>query len=242
MRKFLIVISLLTLLLLAVGGVAAQAPDTVLVSMNSNEFVYSGPGTNAAIYELIAAGRVVEAAGRNADGTWVQINMNGQIVGWVPANTVTFTQGTLANLGVRGGLLDMGNGAYRADNPTIRAAEVQLILIQRPLRLIGARYFRLQAFLGASCTDIPAPPNPPSISDRQVGAVPELDQVRRELTYVQEQTAQAIAIYGELCAFGGNISTNALLAGVAPLNNAYNAYDNVRKLLDTITGLEYVAG
>jgi hypothetical protein len=108
------------------------------------------------------------------------------------------------------------------------------------MRYIGARWFLLQDFYNASCDAIPEAPAPPAITDRQVGRFPELERIRRELTFVQEQTTLAIAVYAEACETGGGINQAQFERGIRHLNNAYNAYDVVQKYLGEIVGLTFV--
>jgi hypothetical protein len=231
---FLIVIGLLA----GPWAAIAQSPTDVLGRTTTDHLVYSGPGTNAAYMEYLDRNRDVILSGRNSNSTWLEVNIDGQIVGWVPAGAISVTRGEVSSLPVKGGLLDLGKGPYDVNDSSLRAAEIELILVNRPMRFIGARWFRLQALIGASCINLPAMSARPSIS---AGRIPELERVQRELTYVYEQTELAIQVYTQLCA-GGNAVTdlNQVNRGIGHLNNAYSAYDVVRLYLNELAGLEYV--
>jgi|GEM_PF-6557962 len=242
------VVSLVLLVMMMMGGatgVVAQTddvPSEVMVGLLDNSLVYSGPGVNAAYYEYVARGRNVIAAGRSSDSQWVQINIDGQIVGWVPVDVLTEVEGTIESLPVNGGLLDIGGGDYNVEDAYMRGAQVEMIKIQRPMRYIGARWFRLQGFLGANCEQIPAQPGEPVFTAAQLAAIPELAQLEQELRYVQQETAAAIEGFALLCEVsgGGTINQTLYLAGLSRLNNAYNAFDNLSRLFETLTGLEYI--
>lgn len=234
-RMLLVVLMVLGISLVAIPALA-QSPQEAIVTLRSNQIVYSGPGTTGAYVEYVAAGRQVVAAGRNSSTTWVQINIDGQVVGWVPVSAVATISGDVATLPVQGGLLDLGAGTYDVNNSALRAAEIEVIRIQRPMRLIGARWFRLQAFTGASCLNIPLEPTAPRIG---LGGVPELERVQRELTFVQEQTVLAIQLYQAVCDAGGVVDESLYNRGIGHLNNAYNTWNIVRLYLNELAGLEY---
>jgi hypothetical protein len=216
----------------------AQEFAPIPSKMRANQLVYTGPGTNAGIVEYAAVGRDVMAQGRNMDTSWIEIVLDGQVEGWVPAGTVRPLEGNLADLPIRGGLLDLGNGAYSASNSNIRQAEAEMLRVQRSLRIIQARFNRLQAFLGTNCDPIPVP-SAPTISDSMIAAVPELAQVRTELTFVQEQTALAISVFQVACDENsiGEETYQRLMRHVYAAGSAFN---NVRRYLNAISGLEFV--
>jgi hypothetical protein len=217
----------------------AQNIDALPAVMRSTQLVYTGPGTNAGIVEYAAAGRDVMVQGRDMNTTWVEIVMDGQVEGWVPAGTVRPLEGSLSDLPIRGGFLDLGNGPYRATNGNIRQAEAEMLKIQRTLRIVQARFNRLQGYMGTNCAAVPAPAAP-AISDGMIAAVPELEQVRTELNFVQEQTALAITVLEEACAESGSIGEGTYNRLLQHVYAAASAYGNIRRLIDQITGLEYV--
>lgn len=229
----------LLLIGLASGDAFAQSPITIPVGIIQTTWVYTGPGMNAGYLEYVGAGREAIAAGRNIDASWIEINLDGQIVGWVP--TATLRGEGFENLPIKGGLLAIDEGTYSADNPLIRAAEIELILVHRPMRFIGARWFRMQGFVAASCQNLPTPPSAPNISAAQIARLPELETIKRELGYVADETAAAIRAYQGLCAQGQFFSEADYFVGLNHLNNAYNSWNVVRRYIDTLTGLVYVA-
>lgn len=229
-------ILLLLLFLFPLHVFASQGLPEVRVYMTTDSIVYSGPGTNAGYLEYVAKGREFVAAGRNSDTSWIQINIDGQIEGWVAVETIT-TEGDLNTLVVRSGLLSAGNGPYPVDSPLMRAAEVQIILVTRPMRLIAARWTRLQGYQSASCQAIPSAPAPPSFTPAQIAAAPELETVQRELTWIQEQVELAILIYQEVCKGGTIINQELYTRGIGHINPAYGVYTNLRKYMNELTGL-----
>ncbi len=237
MRKF--VCGILILAFANMGMASAQHVPEVDVRITQNQIVYSGPSENSMIYEYIAAGRVVDAVGRNGDSSWVMINMNRQVVGWVPVESVSVVDGAISDLLQRPGKVQANAGsAYAPDNDQMRAAQIEMIRIQRPLRFIVARYHRLQGFSGASCEQLPTPPSAPNFSARQIAAAPELERIQRELTFVQEQTELAILIYGILCEGGGEVTEETYLRGIQHINAAQEAYTVLLRYIEELTGLQ----
>lgn len=221
---------------------AQESVSEIPVQTANNAILRSGPGDDTLWLEYLAVGRTVLAAGRNADTTWIEINDINQNVGWVPVETLINNTGIeFTRLPVKGGLRSSGSGRYDVTSPAFRAVQVDLILIQRPLYQIGGRYFRLQGFLNASCQNLPTPPASPTISDAEIGAVPELERVLRELTFVQEQTIIAIDKYAELCEEGGTANESVYQDGLNALNNAYDALNVVRRFVEELTGLVFMA-
>jgi uncharacterized protein YraI len=240
MVKRLLLLAILVALIVPSFG-SVEALTTLTVQLTANSIVFSGPGENSAYLEYAAEGREVIADGRNSNTSWIEINLDGQVVGWVPVETVVaLNGGDLTTLDVRGGLLDLGGSAYDIEDPILRNVQLELIKVQRPMRYVGARYFRLQSYLNASCEAIPAAPAPPVITPWYLSRIPELDRVKRELTFVQEETGQAISFYEELCVTGGLVNETAYFDGLGHLNNAYSTFDTVQKYMWEITGLTFV--
>ena len=240
MRKAYLILILVFVMAVAVPMMSfAQEHGPVPGTMRSTQLVYTGPGSNAGVVEFVAPGRGLFAQGRSADGSWVQIVLDGQVEGWVPARSVRPSEGNLSDLPIKGGLLDVGNGAYRAANPSIRQAEAEMLKIQRPLREVQARFNRLQGFQGTNCDPITAP-RPPAISGGMIGAVPQLEQVKTELTFVAEQTALAIEVLEQACSGGDNIGGSVYDRLMQHVYAAQNAYNNVRFFINEITGLQFV--
>jgi hypothetical protein len=72
-----------------------------------------------------------------------------------------------------------------------------------------------------------------------IAAVPELAQVRTELAFVQEQTALAISVFQVACDENsiGEETYQRLMRHVYAAGSAFN---NVRRYLNAIAGLEFV--
>ena len=217
----------------------AQSGEAFPAQMNANQLVYSGPGTNAGIVEFAAAGRDLMAQGRDMNTAWIEIVLDGQVEGWVPAETVNPLGGDLGSLPIRGGLLDVGNGSYSAANSSIRQAEAEMLKVQRSLRIVQARFNRLQAFMGTNCSPVPKPAAP-AITDAMIAAVPELAQVRNEINFVHNETVLAIQVLEEACAESNSIGEGTYNRLMQHVYSAQNAYLNLRRLVDSLTGLEYV--
>jgi hypothetical protein len=235
MRRLFLVLMMMVGMSMVAWPALAQSPQEAIATMRSDQIVFSGPSTNGGYLEYVAAGRQVVAGGRDSSTAWIEINIDGQVVGWVPASAMAVQTGDLATLPVKGGLLDLGKGAYDVNDSTLRAAEIELIRIQRPMRLIGARWFRLQAFTGASCLNIPAAPTAPRIPQN----LPEMERVQRELTYAQEQATLAIQLYQLVCDAGGIVDETLYNRGIFHLNEAYNTWNVVRLYMNEIAGLEF---
>lgn len=226
-------------LVLTMVPAQAQGLTEVPVTITTNQLVYSGPGENAAYVEFVAAGRQAVAAGRTQDASWIEINLSGQVVGWIPASSASLA-GDINTLVVRGGLLDLGGGSYDIANDNLRAAQIDMIRIQRTMRFIGARWWRLQGYTPASCQNIPAQTSESTITDAQIAAIPELGFVRSELNRVVEFTNNAIVKYSELCDAGGLGRGEIFFPGLGQLNFAYDTFDEVTRYLYDLAGLEFV--
>jgi uncharacterized protein YraI len=73
-----------------VGGGSSQntppsSPTGYIVTATTSVNVRSGPGTNFGVLAVMRQGRSAPVLGRNAFGTWWQVNYNG-IVGWASGN------------------------------------------------------------------------------------------------------------------------------------------------------------
>jgi uncharacterized protein YraI len=73
-------------------SVAAQTTATARAKSAAN--VRGGPGTSYAVITTLRARAEVPATGRNANGSWVQVQVNGR-VGWVASSLVTVRGGSL---------------------------------------------------------------------------------------------------------------------------------------------------
>ncbi len=74
---------------------ATATPESALVTSNVNANVRSGPGTNYPVVGGLMEGQSAPVTGRNADASWWQINLSGQ-VGWI-ANSVVTANAQAAN-------------------------------------------------------------------------------------------------------------------------------------------------
>jgi uncharacterized protein YgiM (DUF1202 family) len=217
----------------------AQTPSGISIELAANVVIRSGPGWNTAWYEYAAQGRSATAIGRDSQTLWLKINLNNQLEGWVPASAVIqVVAGSFSTLPIVSGLRANGQGKYAVTDPALRAAEIDLIRLQRVVLLIGDRYYRLQGGLAASCELIPAPPAPPVFTASDLQRIPELNQVKNELTYVQAQITQAVLIYIDICAADGKVSTEYFMQGANAHESARRALTNVRLLINTLVGLQ----
>ncbi|MFP4323858.1 MAG: hypothetical protein ACLFTK_15495 [Anaerolineales bacterium] len=243
MHRKIVVCLLVVTLIGSVWGMSmlgAQDVPEIQVQITTNQIVYSGPSENSIYYEYVANGRIVPAVGRTTDSEWVMISLNRQVQGWVPAASVSVQAGSLGDLIVRMGKLPSAADApYSVDNPQIRTAQIEMIRVNRPLRLIVARYNRLQGFSGASCQDIPTAPAFPSFSARQIAAVPELERIERELSFVAQHTTDAIAVYQVLCGEGGEVTEETYLRGIGHINEAQSAYNVLQRYIEELTGVPF---
>jgi len=71
----------------------------VLIAGNQNINVRSGPGTGFAVTRTLTAGTVYTAIGRNADGSWLEIQFEDDSIGWASASLLT-TEGDISSLAV----------------------------------------------------------------------------------------------------------------------------------------------
>jgi uncharacterized protein YraI len=62
-----------------------SSPTGYNVTATTSVNVRSGPGTNFGVLAVIRQGQGAAVLGRNASGTWWQVNYNG-IVGWASSN------------------------------------------------------------------------------------------------------------------------------------------------------------
>ena len=81
---------------------AAPAPPTLQITAGSRANVRSAPSTNAAVAGALGAGETVAADGRNADASWVHIQLADGGSGWVFAQLVS-ADGDLNSLDVTEG-------------------------------------------------------------------------------------------------------------------------------------------
>lgn len=86
------------------SAVAAQPPTTVSgMTAAVRAFglnVRSGPATSANKIGLLRIGQVVTPLGRNSAGTWLKVQTNTGLTGWVSARWVTLAGATLMSLPV----------------------------------------------------------------------------------------------------------------------------------------------
>lgn len=67
---------------------AEEAAPTINISANGGLNVRSGPGTNYAIITALTSGDTVTADGRNADSSWLRLQLEDGRIGWVFAQLV----------------------------------------------------------------------------------------------------------------------------------------------------------
>jgi len=221
---------------------ARQGLPEAKVRFTTVSLVYTAASTESGWLEYVGAGYEAIAAGRNGAGTWVEVNLDGQLVGWVPVEVVSFFEGVPLNeLVVRGGLFPTGTGKYAASDPRLRQVEVEMIRVGRMLRGTWARWNRLQAFQDSNCSNLPDIPTRPVIPQNLVDQIPELERVRHELFYVYDEARLALLIFAQVCnpTDDVNIDVDSYNRGIRHINPAYGAYDIIRKYLNELTGLAY---
>ena len=68
----------------------AAAPQATTVTLTDRVRVRGGPGTNFNVITTLDSGTALTAVGRNADGSWIQVQLPGKTdPGWVSAQFVT---------------------------------------------------------------------------------------------------------------------------------------------------------
>ena len=243
MRKLGLFFALLIVLAALPGIGQAQDPQPVNqieTRLAGNAVLRTGPGFNTGWYEYLARGRNVIATGRDTETQWIEINVGHQFFGWVPANSLERAAISYTLLPVKPGLRSTGNGAYPVDHPALRAVEVDMIALQRPLQQIAARYSRLQGFLNASCESIPAIPPVPQVTAGDIAMIPELETFRIELGIAHTELSTAITRFQEICTTGRGVNESVYLQGLTANNNALTVLKNLRLYLNILTGLESV--
>ena len=74
----------------ATSAPATATPNGVTVTLTDNVRVRAGPGTKFGVLATIANGTTLTAVGRNADSSWIQIQLPGKTdLGWMSAQFVT---------------------------------------------------------------------------------------------------------------------------------------------------------
>lgn len=125
---------------LAVTSVQAQQ-GTGQITNASRVNLRQGPGVNFNIVTILSAGQLFTIVGRNADGSWVQIILPGNVQGWVnaryvlpsiPVNTLPQTANTtVTGATVNSPFLNLRDGPGANFNIITTLAEGQ------PLNLLG---------------------------------------------------------------------------------------------------------
>jgi len=241
MRKISFLLLIVILLWGAFAPAQAQEEDVIRdlpVRLSANVILRSGPGLDTAWFEYLAANRQAKAIGRDTNTEWIKIKVTFDLEGWVAASSLRVdNRADLERLPIVRGLRD-GGGGYPVDDPRLRAVEVEMIRIQRPLLLISDRYFRLQVSLPTSCGGIPANPEPPAIPDAAIQAIPELARVKQELTYSQQELTVTMDVFRKICETEGDIPADLYFRAQEALSNSRHAFTNVRLYLNEIAGLQ----
>ncbi len=117
------------------------ASTELFVTSNYLVNVRSGPGRSFAILGQVRPGEELDVTGRVDDGTWVQVNFNGQM-GWVSANLFDAT----------GDLTTAALVEVAADAPTVDAETTAEPLVFEPGTLVGDTTVNVNLRMGPSTT------------------------------------------------------------------------------------------
>lgn len=132
LRRGALLLLVLTLLLPLATVSAEEAPVQAGVSAQThvNLRIRSGPGTSYPSVGTIPRGVTVPVTGRNAAGSWLQVQYNGQL-GWVAAWYAT-VNGALNSVPVDGGgnVVQAVAAAPAAPAPVTEAAQMYALLNQ----------------------------------------------------------------------------------------------------------------